>query len=303
MTSDLFAEDRVTSRRMWMKASLAAVAWVVLYRLNGAFWDWAVFGAFGFDPDTRLGQAVHFFAYDTAKILLLLTGIIFLVAALRSFTTLERTRALLGGRAEGVGNVAAAGLGVVTPFCSCSAVPAFIGFVAAGVPLGVTMSFLIASPMVNEVAVVLMYGLFGWKIAALYIGLGLLVAIVAGFVLGRLGLEKWVEPFVYEGHLGDRSTVAIRSRRMRDMKRLLIAGGAALAGALAGSAIRQLVIQKTSSEKKELVIAANPIPVVAGAVTGVALPKRGPLAAFMVAGSVAAATKTGPEARPVADDA
>jgi len=204
MTSDLFAEDRVTSRRMWTKAGFAAVAWIVLYRLNEAFWDWAVFDAARLDPDTRLGQAVHFFAYDTTKILLLLTGIIFLVAVLRSFTTLERTRSLLGGRAEGVGNVAAAGLGVVTPFCSCSAVPAFIGFVAAGVPLGVTLSFLIASPMVNEVAVVLMYGLFGWKIAALYIGFGLLVAIVAGYVLGRLGLEKWVEPFVYDIHLGDR---------------------------------------------------------------------------------------------------
>jgi len=203
MSTDLSIERRVGPARLWGRAALAAIVWIVLYQLNEAFWDWAVFTIGRLDPESKLGQAVHFFAFDTTKILLLLSGIIFLVAILRSFTTLERTRALLGGRAEGVGNVAAAGLGVVTPFCSCSAVPAFIGFVAAGVPLGITLSFLIASPMVNEVAVVLMYGLFGWKVAALYIGFGLLVAIVGGYVLGRLGLEKWVEPFVYEIHMGN----------------------------------------------------------------------------------------------------
>ena len=119
--------------------------------------------------------------------------------------SVERTRALLGGRREGLGNIAAAGLGVATPFCSCSAVPAFIGFVAAGVPLGVTLSFLIASPMVNEVAIVMILGLFGWKIAALYVGFGLAVAIVAGFILGRLRLERWVEPFVFETKLRGQS--------------------------------------------------------------------------------------------------
>ena len=129
-------------------------------------------------PDSRLGESVHFFFYDVTKIALLLTGIIFVVTILRSFMSVERTRALLGGRREGVGNVAAAGLGVVTPFCSCSAVPVFIGFVAAGVPLGVTMSFLIASPMVNEVAIVMLFGLFGWEITALYIASGLVIAVV-----------------------------------------------------------------------------------------------------------------------------
>ena len=123
------------------------------------------------------------------------------MTVLRSFMSVERTRALLGGRREGVGNVVAAGLGVVTPFCSCSAVPAFIGFVAAGVPLGVTLSFLIASPLVNEVAIVLLLGLFGWQITVLYIAGGLTIAIVAGYVLGRLRLEKWVEPFVFETRL------------------------------------------------------------------------------------------------------
>ena len=153
-------------------------------------------------PTDRLTETLHFFLYDTIKIALLLVGIIFVVTVLRSFMSIERTRALLGGRREGVGNVMAAGLGVVTPFCSCSAVPAFIGFVAAGVPIGVTLSFLIASPLVNEVAIGLLFGLFGWQVTAVYIGAGLTIAIVAGWVLGRLGVESWVEPFVFETTLG-----------------------------------------------------------------------------------------------------
>ncbi len=115
---------------------------------------------------------MHFFVYDTTRILLLLSGIIFVVTVLRSFMSLERTRALLGGRREGVANIAAAALGVATPFCSCSAVPAFIGFVAAGVPLGVTLSFLIASPLVNEVALAMLFAMFGWQMALLYVRRG-----------------------------------------------------------------------------------------------------------------------------------
>jgi hypothetical protein len=160
-----------------------------------------IYDVVGLARGSRLGESVHFFCYDVTKILLLLSGIIFVVTIARSFMSVERTRALLGGRRGGVGNVAAAGLGVVTPFCSCSAVPAFIGFVAAGVPLGVTMSFLIASPMVNEVAIVMLFGLFGWQITALYIASGLAIAIVAGIVIGRLGMERWVEPFVFETKL------------------------------------------------------------------------------------------------------
>jgi uncharacterized membrane protein YraQ (UPF0718 family) len=179
----------------------AAALWWFLYSINRPFWDWVLFDVVGLDPLSRLGESIHFFCYDVTKIALLLTGIIFLVTVLRSFMSVERTRALLGGRREGVGNAAAAGLGVVTPFCSCSAVPAFIGFVAAGVPLGVTMSFLIASPMVNEVAIVMLFGLFGWKVTALYIGTGLVIATVAGWVMGRMGLERWVEPFVFETKL------------------------------------------------------------------------------------------------------
>ena len=184
--------------RLWGRLAAAVVAWALLYSLNRPFWEWLLFDSLGLDPGTHLGSAIEFFFYDTTKIALLLGGIIFAVTVLRSFMSVERTRALLGGRREGVGNVAAAGLGVVTPFCSCSAVPGFIGFVAAGVPLGITMSFLIASPMVNEVAIVLLYGLFGWKVAATYVAAGLVLAVVAGWVIGRLRLERYVEPFVFE---------------------------------------------------------------------------------------------------------
>lgn len=186
------------------KVAVAVVLWVALYAVNRPLWDWVVFDVAGLDPHRRLGSAVEFFVYDTAKILLLLGGITFVVTVLRSFMTVERTRALLVGRRQGAGNVAAAGLGVVTPFCSCSAVPGFIGFVAAGVPLGVTMSFLIASPMVNEVAIVMLYGLFGWQVTALYVAAGLSIAIVAGWTIGRLRLESQIEPFVFETTLRGR---------------------------------------------------------------------------------------------------
>ena len=148
------------------------------------------------DRQSHLGSALQFFFYDTPKVLLLLTGVVFVMGMVNSYFTPERTRALLAGRTEGVANVMAATLGIVTPFCSCSAVPLFIGFVQAGVPLGVTFSFLISAPMVNEVALALLFGLFGWKIAALYLGLGLSVAIVAGWVIGRLQMEAHLEDWV-----------------------------------------------------------------------------------------------------------
>ncbi len=192
--------------RTWLPPAGAALLWVALYLANGPFWHWLLFHAAGLSPERRLGETIRFFVFDTTKILLLLTGIVFVVAVLRSFLSLERTRRLLGGRREGVASVAAAALGVATPFCSCSAVPAFIGFVSAGVPLGVTLSFLIASPLVNEVALVLLYGMFGWKIALLYASAGLAIAIVAGSVLGRLRLERWVEPFVFEARVGTDAT-------------------------------------------------------------------------------------------------
>jgi uncharacterized membrane protein YraQ (UPF0718 family) len=191
----------VPATKRWLPIAAAAAVWWFLYSRNRPFWDWAVFDVARLDEADRLGTSVHFFFYDVTKIALLLSGVIFVVTILRSFMSVERTRSLLGGRHQGAGNVVAAGLGVVTPFCSCSAVPVFIGFVAAGVPLGVTMSFLIASPMVNEVAIVLLFGLFGWKITALYIASGLVIAVAAGVVIGRLHLERWVEPFVFETKL------------------------------------------------------------------------------------------------------
>ena len=187
-----------TRRRLGLWLVAAAGLWALAYWVNGWLWDAVLYDVLGMDPDARLTQAVHFFCYDTVKIGLLLTGIIFTVTVLRSFMSVERTRAILGGRREGIGNVLAAGLGVITPFCSCSAVPAFIGFVAAGVPIGVTLSFLIASPLANEIAIGLLWSLFGWRIAALYVAAGVAIAIVAGWVLGRLRVQRWVEPFVFE---------------------------------------------------------------------------------------------------------
>ena len=197
--SAIAARARFTGERhpLWLLGA-AAVGWLALYRALLPFWDWLLYTVFAVPHGPRWADALHFFLYDSTKILLLLVGIIFAVRVLRSFLSIERTRALLGGKREGLGNVAAAGLGVATPFCSCSAVPAFIGFVAAGVPLGVTLRVLIASPMVTEVAIVLLYGLFGFTITALYIGSGLLIAIVAGAILGRLRLERYIEPFVLQ---------------------------------------------------------------------------------------------------------
>ncbi len=201
MTTATAPSARRQAVRRWGGLALATAAWWALYLANEPFWNWLIGGVIGLDLNSRLGSGVHFFFFDTVKIALLLIGIIFLVTVLRSFMTVERTRALLGGKREGVGNVMAAGLGVVTPFCSCSAVPAFIGFVASGVPLGVTMSFLIASPLVNEVAIALLLGLFGPGPTLMYVGAGLVIAIVAGMVIGRLKLERWVEPFVFETKL------------------------------------------------------------------------------------------------------
>ncbi len=185
-------------------ATLAGVAglWVLAYWVNGRLWDVVFYDILGMPAEARLTETLHFFFYDTVKIALLLSGVIFVITILRSYMSIERTRALLGGRHEGVGNIMAAGLGVVTPFCSCSAVPAFIGFVAAGVPLGVTLSFLIASPLVNEIAIGLLLTLFGWQVTAAYVIAGVSIAIVAGWVLGRLRLERFVEPFVFETKLG-----------------------------------------------------------------------------------------------------
>ncbi|HZV81224.1 MAG TPA: permease [Geobacteraceae bacterium] len=164
--------------------------------------DYLVFGLFGLAPGSRGGEALNFFLYDSVKIFLLLGTIIYGVAVIRSWFPPEKTKRILSHEREYVGNVMAALLGIVTPFCSCSAVPLFIGFVESGVPLGVTFSFLISSPMVNEVALIMLWGMFGWKIALIYIGTGLMVAIAAGIVIGRLKMEKYVQDYVWEMQVG-----------------------------------------------------------------------------------------------------
>lgn len=171
------------------------------------FSKYIVYNLLNLTPGAHLSGALEFFIYDTIKIFILLSVIIFVISFIRSFFPPERTRKILSHKKEFIGNILAALLGVVTPFCSCSAVPLFIGFVEGGVPLGVTFSFLISSPMVNEVAVILLFGLFGWKITAIYIGTGLIVALAGGYIIGRLKLEKWVEEYVYQIHVGETQTL------------------------------------------------------------------------------------------------
>ncbi|MBA4111091.1 MAG: hypothetical protein C0487_16015 [Leptothrix sp. (in: Bacteria)] len=182
------------------------IRWLAGLALVAPVWFWAydhltdfadtVLSLTGLTRQSALGEALHFFFFDTPKVLLLLTGIVFVMGIVQTFFAPERTRALLAGKRTGVGNVLAALLGIVTPFCSCSAVPLFIGLLSAGVPLGITFSFLISAPMVNEVALTLLFGMFGWKVAGLYLGMGLLVAIVSGLVIGRLHMENHLEDWV-----------------------------------------------------------------------------------------------------------
>ena len=174
---------------------VAAALWFALYRALAPASE-ALVAALPVDRASHPGGALQFFFYDTPKVLLLLVGVVFVMGIVHTFVSPERTRAMLAGRRLGAGNALAAALGIVTPFCSCSAVPLFIGFLQAGVPLGVTFSFLISAPMVNEVALVLLFGLFGWQVAALYLLMGLAVAIVAGIVIGRLGMEDHLEDWV-----------------------------------------------------------------------------------------------------------
>jgi len=185
-----------------VRVATGIAAWALVYHFWLPVATWITLDVLHLSAG-RLAATIEFFIYDTVKVLLLLTIVVFGVGIVRSFFSPQRTRALLHGRREATGNVMAASLGIVTPFCSCSAVPLFIGFVEAGIPLGVTFSFLIAAPMVNEVALVLLYGLFGWKVAALYLVTGLLIAMVAGWVIGRLKMERYIEDWVREIRMGD----------------------------------------------------------------------------------------------------
>jgi len=206
----------LNSRTVWLTLSLPL--WYLLYRNLQKIADATVYGLFGMRPDSHFAESLRFFLFEVPKVIMLLVLIIFVVGVIRTYFTPESTRKALEGKSLFAGNVMAAGLGIVTPFCSCSAIPLFLGFVESGIPLGVTFSFLIAAPMINEVAVVLLFGLFGWKTALIYVATGLFIAIVSGWVIGRLHLEKWVEDWVYElksgrGQEGEKLSFSVRVRR------------------------------------------------------------------------------------------
>ncbi len=205
------------SSALWVTNTVVGIAlWFVLYSQLVPFSEWVV-SLLPIEKGTHLAEAITFFFYDTPKVLMLLTLVVFLMGIIRSFFSPERTRALLAGKNEGLGNVAAACLGIVTPFCSCSAVPLFIGFVSAGVPLGVTLSFLISAPMVNEIALGLLFGLLGWKVALAYLAFGLGIAIVAGWVIGRFHLESWLEDWVRNARAG---AINLPSERLTAIDRI-----------------------------------------------------------------------------------
>lgn len=174
--------------------------WIILYKYLEGIADFFVFRVFQMTPEKHLTETIRFFIYEVSKVMLLLVLIIFIVGVIRTFFSPEKTRKSLEGKPLFVGNVLASVLGIVTPFCSCSAIPLFLGFVEAGIPLGVTFSFLIAAPMINEVALVLLIGLFGWKVALIYVLTGLGIAILAGFILEKLNLKRYVAEWVYQTH-------------------------------------------------------------------------------------------------------
>ncbi len=171
--------------------------WLLIYLSLQDFINWLVYDLSSLPKNSHLTSALNFFLFEVPKVLLLLLLIVFAVGIVRTYFSPERTRKILGGKKLFAGNVSASMLGIVTPFCSCSAIPLFLGFVESGVPLGVTFSFLIAAPMINEVAVVLLFGLFGWKTALTYTATGLVIAMISGYVIGKLKLEKFVEEWVY----------------------------------------------------------------------------------------------------------
>jgi uncharacterized protein len=202
MQTDLTKQDKVlfsnTDVRSWAIAAVAAVVWIVLYNVIQLIADWLAYGLLALPQGSHLGESLAFFFYDVPKLLLLLGGMIFLITLFQTFIDTQKVRTMVEKRGEGVGNVMAALFGAITPFCSCSSVPLFIGFVQAGIPLGITFSFLITSPLMNEIAFVLLIGLFGWKVAGLYLLSGVTIGVVSGLILGRLKLERYVEGFVYD---------------------------------------------------------------------------------------------------------
>jgi uncharacterized protein len=194
-----FLDDPLRAKIMYLfSGTVLLAAWWLVYDNLLTASRFITYHILPLHEGTHLGATIEFFIFEVPKVLLLLTLIVFFVGMIRSYFTPERTRRILAGNRESAGHVLAALLGVVTPFCSCSAVPLFMGFLTAGVPLGVTFSFLVSAPMVNEVALVLLFGLFGWKVAGLYMGTGLFIALVTGFIISRLHMEKHLEDWVLE---------------------------------------------------------------------------------------------------------
>lgn len=184
---------------------LLLTVWAFIYFNLESSIDFIIYNVFSMNSDSHLTEAIRFFIFEVPKVLLLLVLIVFVVGIIRTYFSPERTRKVLEDKSLFTGNILASFLGIVTPFCSCSAIPLFLGFVESGVPLGVTFSFLIAAPMINEVALVLLFGLFGWQTALLYMSTGLIISIFSGYAIGRLKLERYVEDWVYQikaGHTG-----------------------------------------------------------------------------------------------------
>jgi uncharacterized membrane protein YraQ (UPF0718 family) len=208
----------ILKSRSFQIVLLLLPVWYLVYRNLQPLTDWFIDVVLGLEKGTRLTESLRFFIFEMPKVLMLLTLIIFFVGIIRSYFSAERTRKILEGKSTFTGNVLASLLGIVTPFCSCSAIPLFLGFVESGVPLGVTFSFLIAAPMINEVAVILLFGLFGWKTALIYVLTGLVIAIFSGWAIGKLKLEHWVQDWVYKTQLGkanddeEKQTLASRIR-------------------------------------------------------------------------------------------
>jgi uncharacterized membrane protein YraQ (UPF0718 family) len=205
-----------TDGQAFAVVGVAAVVWIIAWNAIKPVADWLTFSLIGLEEGSHIGESIAFFLYDVPKILLLLSGMIFLITTLRTFVTPQQTRRWLGGKRQGVGNVLASLLGVITPFCSCSAMPLFIGFVESGIPLGVTFSFLITAPMVNEIALVMLFGMFGWRIGLLYMVSGLTLAIVGGMIIGRLGMEQYVQDFVYQAKINNRRDGTVQKLTWRD---------------------------------------------------------------------------------------
>jgi uncharacterized membrane protein YraQ (UPF0718 family) len=180
-----------------VRLGAAALLWAAAYALNEWIWDAMFADLFGVDLDERLWSSLQFFLYDTIKIMLLLVGLLFAVGLVNTAISPERIRTFLVGRRLATGLVLAVVLGAITPFCSCSSVPLFIGLVAAGVPLAITLTFLISSPLISETGIILMGGTFGWHIAGLWIAAGAALSLAAGVVLSRFDFDRWIEPFVF----------------------------------------------------------------------------------------------------------